>query len=198
MTQAYPLEWPAHIKRTPLGQRSWGRFHVTPHEATCDLVLEVERSGGSNLVISSNMPVRRDGLPYANRRDPDDPGVAVYYQRKGRQVCIPCDSYDAVWKNIRAIGLSIRDMRGPEARGCASISDQAFSGFTALPPPDADFAMPAQALRQWHEVLGVAPDCPLAVAEGAWKALSRTTPEDDRREINAAINAARKIKRVAA
>src|SRR3989304_1026095 len=119
---AFPLQWPQHVLRTKSDARESGAFKVTPDRATRDLKKEVAISGGQYLVISSNAILRRDGMPYTRQGQPDDPGVAVYFIRKGQQVCIACDTFDRVWKNIRAIGLSIRDMRGPETRGCASIT----------------------------------------------------------------------------
>jgi hypothetical protein len=145
----YPLTWPLHVPRTPAPKRIAGSFMVTSDKAMEELVKEVRLSGGTGLIISSNVPLRRDGLPYANAREPDDPGVAVYFTRKGRQVCIPCDTYDRRWKNIRAIGLSIKDMRGPEMRGCAAITDAAYTGFLALPAPGAPQA------QGWWMVLGI-------------------------------------------
>lgn len=186
MIDAFPLQWPAHVRRTPSGARALGRFQVTPDKAARDLVDEVARSGGHNLVISTNRPTRRDGLPMASAREPDDPGVAVYFERKGQSICIPCDTYDRVWKNIRAIGLSIRDMRGPEARGCAQITDQAFTGFAALPAPGS---------TPWHEVLGVRPDATADDIEAAYKArardLAQRGDQEQLRELNVARDKAR-------
>jgi hypothetical protein len=134
MIDIFPLQWPAHVRRTPSHKRACGAFQVTPDRAVKDLVHEVRRSGGTGLVISTNRPVRRNGMPLVSSREPDDPGVAVYFTRKHQNICIPCDSFDRVWKNIRAISLSIADMRGPESRGCAAITDQAFTGFLARLP----------------------------------------------------------------
>ena len=167
---AFPLHWPAHVRRYD-GVRALGGFQVTPDTATRDLLAEVGRSGGTDLVISTNRPVRRDGLPRADAREPSDPGVAVYFQRKGQRICIPCDSFDRVWKNIRAIGLSIRDMRGPESRGCAAITDQAFTGFLALPSPTAT--------RPPHQVLGIKPDATADQISAARKSKARELHGND-------------------
>lgn len=161
---AFPLCWPQHIARTEPSRRAWGGFQVTPDIATQELVKEVKRSGGRNLIISTNRPVRQDGLPRAAAREPDDPGVAVYFERKGKRICIPCDTYDRVWKNIRAIGLSIGDMRRPEARGCTQITDQAFTAFVALPPPGD---------KPWFEVLRVSPDAGPKEINEAYRKLAR-------------------------
>lgn len=162
---AFPLQWPHHVPRTAPERRIGGSFMVTPGQAMEELVKEVRLSAGRDLILSSNIPLRRDGLPYANAREPADPGVAAYFTRKGQQVCIPCDTYDRHWKNIRAIGLSIKDMRGPEMRGCAAITDAAYTGFLALPAPTT---------RRWNEVLGVSSGAPIEEISEARKALART------------------------
>ena len=181
MSDAFPLQWPVHVPRTPAGKRTWGQFQVTPDRAVKDLLDEVRRSGGKGLVISTNRPLRRDGLPMASAREPNDPGVAVYFERKGQRVCIPCDSFDRVWKNIRAISLSIADMRGPESRGCAAITDQAFTGFAALPAPNS---------IPWWITLGVDATATPDQINTAFKAKSRTLGatgnEDARTELNIA------------
>lgn len=180
---AFPLQWPMHVARTPAERRVGGSFMVTPGKAQEELIKKVRLSAGRDLIISSNVPVRRDGLPYTNAREPADPGVAVYFTRKGQQVCIPCDTYDRLWKNIRAIGLSIKDMRGPEMRGCAVITDAAYTGFLALPAP-------AQ-VRSWWEVLGIPRHTSEMVIDAVWKRLMRDLPaigSDEQRQI---LNVAR-------
>jgi hypothetical protein len=168
---AFPLQWPHHVPRTPPERRVAGSFMVTPGKAMEELVKEVRLSAGRDLILSSNVPLRRDGLPYANTREPADPGVAAYFVRKGQQVCIPCDTYDRHWKNIRAIGLSIKDMRGPEMRGCAAITDAAYTGFLALPAPGV-----AQQARGWWEVLGIPRHTSELVIDAVWKRLMRDLP----------------------
>lgn len=182
MTDAFPLQWPAHVRRTHPDARAFGGFQVTPETATRDLLAEIARSGGSNPIISTNRPLRRDGLPRQGAREPEDPGVAVYFTRKGQSICIPCDTFDRVWKNIRAIGLSIRDMRGPESRGCAAITDQAFTGFAALPAPG-----PAP----WHQVLGVSASATRAEVQAAYKARARDLGQRGAQDLLSDLNVAR-------
>jgi len=158
-----------------------------PAQARDELLDEISRSKGSNPVISSNIPLRQNGLPYSGRREPEDSGVAVYFTRKQQQICIACDTFDKAWKNMRAIGLSIRDMRGPESRGCASITDQAFGGFTALPPPDAMTPPPPDRVS-WRSVFGFADNTSITaeMIQSAWKAKVRTAHGDDLKQINMA------------
>jgi hypothetical protein len=44
------------------------------------LLNEIKLLGGRLPVISTNVRLRRDGLPYANDHVPDDKGAAVYFQ----------------------------------------------------------------------------------------------------------------------
>lgn len=170
---AYPLQWPTGWKRTPAGQREGGQFDGTLDRIRRDLLLEVDRIalGGQArthtirniVVISSNVPLRKDGEMFAGFREPDDPGVAVYFARKGKQVCFACDKYDRVWKNLRAIQKTIEAMRGIERWGSSSLLDRAFTGFAALPSrsqasmwellgvEDPDFATEADVLSAWRE-----------------------------------------------
>jgi hypothetical protein len=178
---AFPLQWPAHVRRYD-GVRAFGGFQVTPDTATRELIAEVRRSGGTGLVISTNRPVRRDGLPMQGAKEPADPGVAVYFTRKGQNICIPCDTFDRVWKNIRAIGLSIKDMRGPESRGCAAITDQAFTGFAALPAPGA---------AHWSTILGVPRSATSEDVQLAYKAKARALGAAGNDAARAELNAAR-------
>lgn len=144
---AYPLHWPEGRPRTSKPQRS--RFSTTFACARDNLLSEIKRLGGWYPTISTNVNLRRDGLPYANRPEPDDKGVAVYFELKGKPQCIPCDKWDRVGDNIHAIAKSIEAMRGLERWGGSDIMNQAFSGFQMLP---------GGTTPSWATVLGVSRD----------------------------------------
>jgi hypothetical protein len=147
--EAFPLTWPAARRRTPPGRRVRSKFQILQFSRARDmLVAEVNRLGACNLIISTDVPTRNDGLPYANMREPNDPGVAAYFQNEGEPFVIACDSYDRVAANMRAVGATIEALRAIERHGSASMMAQAFTGFAALPP--ARIAEPS-----WWEVLGV-------------------------------------------
>jgi hypothetical protein len=97
MTEAYPLAWPAGKPRTASAARS--RFDTSQERAQRTLVEEVRRMGGMQLVISTNIELRRDGLPYAGRREPADKGVAVYFDYRKRSMCFACDRWDRIGDN---------------------------------------------------------------------------------------------------
>ncbi|WP_026736194.1 hypothetical protein [Fischerella sp. PCC 9605] len=76
---AYPLKWPVSTPHTPESRRSEARFEVNFTVARDQLLNELRLLGAKNAIISSNVQLRQDGLPYANFREPKDPGVAVYF-----------------------------------------------------------------------------------------------------------------------
>jgi hypothetical protein len=129
--ESHTLQWPAGKPRTrkPEHSRFRSKFVTTRDE----LLREIRLLGGSRPVISSNIPVRRDGLPYAGQRQPEDKGVAVYFSLKGRPLCFACDRWDAVEDNMQAIRRTIEALRGIERWGTGDMVQQAFTGFLALP-----------------------------------------------------------------
>ncbi|HWH73393.1 MAG TPA: J domain-containing protein [Methylibium sp.] len=185
---AYPLQWPEGWKRTPAGSRDYGRFArrgearsgsswrpltgVTVHQAITRLRAELERMGihSDDVVISSNVPLRLDGLPRSDAREPADPGAAVYWIDSGATRCMAIDRYTKVAQNIAALAATIEAMRAIERHGGAAILDRAFTGFTALPAPSAK--------RDWWEVLGVARDCTRADIRAAYRRLASAAHPD--------------------
>lgn len=94
--------------------------------------------GATHVVLSTNIELRRDGLPKVTRAQPDDKGVAVYFTRDGKQQCIPCDQWNKVEDNIQAIRKTVQALRGIERWGAKSFVDAAFMGFQALPPASSE------------------------------------------------------------
>lgn len=151
MRDAFPLDWPVGYKRTRIRYNS--RFKVTMDTAQRFLRAEVSRLGGTGLIVSTNLPVRNDGGLYADwmRKKVDDPGVAIYFKRKGKEIALCCDQYPTVWENIYALGKGIEAMRALERWGVSDFLDRAFTGFTALPE---SIITP----ESWWQVLGISPD----------------------------------------
>jgi hypothetical protein len=149
-----------------------------------------------NVIISTNIQVRLDGLPYSNAREPDDPGVAVYWVKgtvKDRK-CMAVDRYNRVADNLAAIAATLDAMRSIERHGGAEILERAFLGFQSLPPP-------VSGGRPWQDVLGLNGSATLEYAERVYAKLAKELhPDhggnhDKMAELNGAIRQAREALR---
>jgi hypothetical protein len=132
--EAYPLAWPAGWPRAR--RKSSAAFNLPFAKARDELMRELRLMGARYTILSTNVPLRRDGLPYAGQKEPDDPGVAVYFMWQGKQMTFACDRWDKVKDNVRAIGKTIEALRGVERWGASDMMERAFSAFEALPAPD--------------------------------------------------------------
>lgn len=168
MIEAFPLSWPKGWPRTKTPARS--RFDVPFTAARDGLMEQIRLLGGTLPVLSSDLELRRDGLPYAGQREPADKGVAVYFMWKGQQRVFACDRWDRIKDNIRALEKTIEAVRGIERWGASEMLDRAFSGFTALPAPGE----PAK--RDWRDVLDLNADersrVSKAIIEGRFRYLA--------------------------
>jgi hypothetical protein len=127
---------------------------------------EVRRMGGRDVIVSTNLRVRADGLPYSNQRQPEDPGVAVYFIWKQKPIVFACDRWKTVEENLWAIVKHIESLRGQERWGVGSL-DQAFAGYAALP------AAGQTSGESWWTVLGVPVNATVDVAQEAFRALAK-------------------------
>lgn len=170
MAEAYPLEWPAGWPRTKYPGPS--AFKVSQEQAWREMVQEVDRLGGTYLVVSSNLRTRLDGGWLSKQRVPDDKGVAVYFQHKGKQKVFACDSFDTVGDNVRAIGMTIEAIRGMKRWGASDLLERTMSAFDALPPP-SDGNAPL-----WPTVLGISPDASVETIEAAFRSKAKESHPD--------------------
>ncbi len=149
--EAYPPSWPDAWKRTPPEQirRNWSFWRGPLGKHRDSLESEVRKLGGINLIISTNMPVRKDGGIVVGSREPGDAGVAAYFRYQDKPMCFACDQFETVRENIRAIALTIESIRAIERYGASDMMERAFRGFTALPEKSGEW---------WRDVLGFAKD----------------------------------------
>lgn len=194
MADSFPLCWPVGFPRAK--SRSRARYRASHTPALRGLIKEIKLLGCPdwNVIISTNMPVQRNGLPYVSGRLLPDPGVAVYFRLKERQMVLACDKWDRLEDNIRAIEMTVEAMRGLDRWGCSDILDRAFTGFAALPPP------PGQGSQPWWEVLGCDQRDSLPVIETMYRAKTRQChpdtggSHDKMADLNRAIAEARSAK----
>lgn len=146
MIEAFPLEWPAGFERTPPNEKKYSQFKCTIAQARDGVLDEIYRLKGVNPIISSNVPVKRDGQMYSNMKPVDgDTGIAVYFTWDGEQYVLACDQYVYLQDNLRAIEKSIDALRGLKRWGASDILKRAFKGFKTI----------GDGKRNWWDVLGI-------------------------------------------
>lgn len=189
MTTAFPLCWPEGWPRcrdrkrakfskgerqySNYGGGSWmARKSLSIAEATKRVLDELGRLGveHGDAIVSSNLQPRLDGLPRAGQAEPSDPGVAVYWQRRGASMRVMAvDRYDRVADNLAAIAATLEAMRAIERHGGAQVLERAFTGFTALPKPSG---------ADWWEVLKLPRTAKRAEIEARFRRLARDRHPD--------------------
>jgi hypothetical protein len=161
---AYPLAWPVGWARTRSPQRARYDQDRTLAQARSEMINEVRLMGGHNLIISSNLELRMDGLPRSGQRQPADKGVAVYFNYKGKPVAFACDRWTTIEDNLWAVKLTVSAMRQIERSGVSELLERAFKGFDALPAP---------AGATWWSVLDVVENATADEIKTAFKALAK-------------------------
>lgn len=169
LPEAYPLQWPTGWPRSRLASRS-SFAHDTLFKARGELERELRLLGATSVILSTNIALRRDGLPYSGSAEPHDHGAAVYFRIKNEPRVLACDRWDLVADNIKAIARHVEAIRGQIRWGVGSV-EQAFSGYKALPPV-------ANRARSCWDILGLAPGTPKTVIAARRRELMRSAHPD--------------------
>jgi hypothetical protein len=127
-----------------------------------------------DVIISTNLQVRLDGLPRSGQKTPDDPGAAVYWQHQpgAPMRCMAIDSYTHVEDNLAAIAATLEAMRAIERHGGAEILDRAFTGFKALAAENAG--------PSWWETLQIEATASETEINAAYRKLARFAHPDNK------------------
>lgn len=184
----FPLTWPIAQMRTRVGERKEAHwiYKRTLGLYRDDLLAELHRLGAEKVLISSNVPIRRDGsMIIDGMREPTDPGVAAYFERDSQPFVLACDRYTYVRCNVAGLAKVIEAMRAIERHGSPSLLMHAMSGFKQLPSHEAN--------ESWWVVLGVESTATRADVEAAHMALAERHHPDagGQHDRMASINAAR-------
>lgn len=143
----YPLSWPAGWKRTPRAKIRRSLFKIKSiARAVAELNRELGRLGAQNVIISTNLTLRNDGLPRADQRMPDDRGVAVYFLLAKQPRVLACDAWLTIEENLWSIAKHVEAIRAQERYQVGTL-EQAFRGYDALPAPANE--------AEWWTVLNV-------------------------------------------
>ncbi|MEE9222992.1 MAG: DnaJ domain-containing protein [Nitrosomonadaceae bacterium] len=168
--EAYPLDWPAGwIKTTKNIYRDYARFSTSFAKARDGLMHELELMGAKHIVLSTDVELRQDGLPYASRKEPEDPGAAVYFEYKKKPMVFACDRWIGVKNNVQALRKTVEAIRGTERWGASDMMERAFSGFQALTD---------QSSGEWWAILGVSPTATHNEVQSAFKKKRRDSHPD--------------------
>lgn len=187
--QAYPLTWPDGWKRTLAERRRNGHFNkkeivtgrtwsaaksLTVSDSVSRVVEQLGRMGvdRQDLIISTNVRTRLDGLLRSGESDPKDPGAAVYWRAKqdAPMRCMAIDGYTTVADNLAAIAATLEAMRAIERHGGAETLDRAFTGFAALPSSTDG--------PSWWVVMGIKETATVDEINNAYRQLARLTHPD--------------------
>ncbi len=169
----YPLCWPVGWPRTKSPE--WSRFQTsktTFGSIRQELVHEIEIMGGRQIVLSTNIPLKKDGMPYATYKPLTDTGIAVYFTLKGQPKVFACDKWRKIEDNMRAIQKTIEAIRGIDRWGSSEIMDRIYRGFQALP------AQSTYLDDAWWVVLGVNADAGSEETKRAYRSLAKSSHPD--------------------
>ena len=163
--EAYPLCWPSGWPRMSPHARKTSRFKSKSFAVARDVLMdELRKFGARDVILSTNIPLRQDGLPYSGYRQPDDKGVAIYFTLKGKKMVFACDLWTRIEDNLHAIANTIDALRGIARWGSSDLLERAFTGFTALPAPPAK--------KPWHVVLEVTERASPTTVRSQYRALA--------------------------
>jgi hypothetical protein len=147
MAESFPLDWPLGYKKTSNRKRSAFREKTLGGVQNL-LRAELNRLGARSMIVSSNLPLRKDGNIYSEylSKKIDEPGIAVYFKYRQQDVVICCDQYEYPWENMYALAKGIEAIRSMERWGVSEFMERAFTGFKALPE---------KIEQAWYDVLGI-------------------------------------------
>lgn len=145
---AYPLCWPEGWQRTPRDHRAKSAYVVTFERAREDALKALSTMAGRvngkpAISITADIPVRLDGMHYANAREPWDAGVALWWldRKTGDARVVACDQWRSTRENLRACGLTLEALRMIERSGATQILERVDQSFTSkgLPAPKPEW-----------------------------------------------------------
>jgi len=142
-TESNPLAWPDYWPRHTPAMRGKAIFRSKFSVDRDEVIHRLKARGAKKIIITTDLPLRIDGLPLAGRTPPSDPGISVWWIEKGRERVMACDRWRDVGHNM-------------DRWGASEIAERAFAGFTALPPGSP--APSASKIVDWRKVLEVDED----------------------------------------
>jgi len=127
--------WPGERTRGRKGSQFRSRW-----SATLELLKrELRHLRANRPVIQIDLTERdfrvSDGLPRAAAR-PETPGVIMSFDSRVGPLRYCCDTYTAWQDNVRAIAMTLENLRAVDRYGATTRRGEQYAGFRALPAPD--------------------------------------------------------------
>lgn len=126
--------WPR--ESTPrYNRRSHATFRAAWSDTLWELESELDKIGARNVVIQADFrdgDIRLDGLPKANARVPEHPGVIVSFDSPYGPLQYMTDEHANWQHNVRAIALGLKALRAVDRYGITKTGEQ-YTGWKALP-----------------------------------------------------------------
>lgn len=167
MIEAYPLQWPLGYNRTQNNHKKHAPFQTSFAKARDGVIDELRRMGAKDIIISTNVPLKKDGNPYAvpfgSLNITDDTGIAVYFTFNKEQKVLCCDVWITLDDNMQSINKTVEALRGIDRWKCSDILNQTFTGFKALPEKIYING------HTWFEILGVEQTAGVDVIKEAYR-----------------------------
>lgn len=125
-------QWP----RSDTVQRKTGdQFKASYDQTISKLLYEINVIRGQNVVLQTNhreRDIRMDGLPRKDAMEPSHPGVVASFDCPHGPLMFACDTYEKWIANLRAIALTLENLRAVERYGATKHGEQ-YTGYAALP-----------------------------------------------------------------
>lgn len=127
--------WPQTTERTIASSRRVSRFESSLDNTVSLLDSEMRLLKAQRASVEIDIDpkqLRSVGIPFAGYRANDPAVILRYVDEHGVEIVMPCDTFFTWQENLRAIALTVRNLRKCEDYGAVRRGQQ-FRGFAALP-----------------------------------------------------------------
>lgn len=171
-----PLQWPdGWPRRHPQSRVRVGFQDLRADTAKTHLVHQLAALGADSVRVSSSSPIGFRGIWTLGDQDP---GVAVYFELKGKEYVVASDSFCSPLDNLRAVALGLESLAMMSRFGAFQVYARCLSGLTSGPLVDPEPNRPDPDARPWWRVLGFEKIPSKEEAEKAHKVLIRENHPD--------------------
>lgn len=126
--------WPGEM--TPQTRRRASTFRASDSKTHQLLARELDFLQAKDVVLEVALreeDIRLDGMPRANAKPPEHPGVVLSFDSKFGPLRYACDRFLKRGENLRAIALGLHHLRAVDRYGITQRGEQ-YSGWKQLPP----------------------------------------------------------------